>query len=109
MVRSQTLPFQDYALATPGQVTWVFLNQLVDYGEKRRRVHLHCLPKFDQEVCEVCYEPINYGVPEELQDKIYRPGVDGIIPDVEIEQERAESYSDGGWELVRSEENEPDN
>ena len=101
MVRSKTLPFTDYALATPGQIAWVFLNTIVDYDEKRGRVHLRCLAKFDQTVCEVCYEPLNYDIPEELRDKVYRPGVDGILPEVEVEfPDRVATSSGGSWELI---------
>src|SRR5262245_24459584 len=83
MVRSETFPFNDYALATPGQLTWVYLNQLLDYDERVRKIHVHCLTKFNQERCEVCGEPIAdvSKVDPALQDEIYRPGEDGLVED----------------------------
>lgn len=75
MVRSQTLPFGNYADATPGQLSWVYLNQLADYDERVRKIHVHCLPKFHRDYCEVCQEPVIdvASLPTEIQDKVYRP------------------------------------
>src|SRR4030095_2070401 len=105
MVRTETLPFHSYALATPGQLCWVYLNQLVDYDERLRRIHIHCIPKFQRELCEVCHEPVIavQDLPEEIRDKVYRPAeneaynveVDLKPPDqfegmLEIEEESSE-------------------
>src|SRR5262245_25461526 len=78
MVRMQTLPFQDYAFATAGQLSWVALNQLIDYDERIRKIHIHCLPKFKQETCEVCGEKVFdvSKLPPEIQEQVYRPGED---------------------------------
>jgi hypothetical protein len=75
MVRSQALPFGNYADATPGQLTWVWLNQLADYDERVARIHVHCLPKFRKEYCEVCHDPIIAieELPEEIQNRVYKP------------------------------------
>src|SRR5262245_19726003 len=87
MVRNETLPFNDYALATPGQLTWVFLNQLIDYDERVRKIHVHCLPKFKQDRCEICGEPVGdvRQLPEHLQDQVYNPSLDGEIEDVKLD------------------------
>jgi hypothetical protein len=76
MVRSETFPFRAWPDATPGQFTWVVLNQRIDYEERRARVHLACRSDFDRELCEVCHKPLTgaQGVPEEFQDQVYRPG-----------------------------------
>jgi hypothetical protein len=78
MVRSEAFPFENFASATAGQLTWVYLNQLIDYDERVRKIHVHCRSKFFQDKCEVCGEPIGNirALPPELQDKVYRPGVD---------------------------------
>lgn len=106
MVRSQALPFENYSVATTGQLAWVYLNTIIDADEKRRRVHLKCLPKLDQEVCEVCYEPLvnEQNLDPEIAKKVYRPGVDGVIEDVEIEQPVGPTYSRGNWEMIPQDE-----
>src|SRR5262245_47924399 len=78
MVRSETFPFRDYALATPGQLTWVYLNQLVDYDERIRKIHTHCLPKFHQLTCEVCGKPVAdvAQFPAEVRERMLKPGKD---------------------------------
>jgi hypothetical protein len=88
MVRTQTLPFDRYAVATPGQLAWVYLNQLVDYEERLRKIHAHCLPKFKNDYCEVCHEPVIdvLGLPPEIQDKVYRPAP-GESYNVELREE----------------------
>lgn len=93
MVRSETLPFNDYAQATPGQLAWVYLNQLVDYDERVRRIHVHCLEKFNEIRCEVCHEviPDVSKVDPEIADQIYRPGVDGIVKDVTWTRDKADA------------------
>jgi hypothetical protein len=75
MVRSQTLPWPDYARATSGQFTWVYLNQLIDYEERVRKIHTHCLAKFNRDTCEVCGEAVIdvTKLPPEIQAKVYRP------------------------------------
>jgi hypothetical protein len=75
MVRAEALPFGSYALATPGQLTWVYLNQVLDYEERLRKIHTHCLRKFHQDTCEVCGEPVTdvKKLPVDIQSKIYRP------------------------------------
>jgi hypothetical protein len=75
MVRSQTFPFSDYALATSGQIAWVYLNQLIDHDERVRKIHVHCLPKFNRETCEVCGEAV-IDISEldpETRDLVYKP------------------------------------
>lgn len=79
MVRAQTLPFDSFARATPGQVTWVFLNQSVDYDEEKARVHENCLPKWDREYCPICHEPSHISEDDlspEVREKVYRPSED---------------------------------
>lgn len=80
MVRAQTLPFGNFSDATPGQIVWVFLNQFLDYEERRNRIHLECQGKFDEQTCEVCGKPSTgvSGVPKELEGEIYRPGEEEV-------------------------------
>lgn len=87
MVRNEALPFNDYALATPGQLTWVFLNQLIDYDERIRKIHVHCLPKFKTDRCEVCGEPVGdvRRLSPDLQDQVYNPSEDGPVENMEID------------------------
>ena len=89
MVRTQTLPFQSWAAATAGQIAWVWVNGLIDNEERRKRIHTHCLTKFDREVCEVCHEPVMLAadLPVHLQDKVYRPSVDGPVQDFQVKFE----------------------
>jgi hypothetical protein len=86
MVRGEAFPFNDFSRATPGQLTWVYLNQLIDYDERIRKIHLHCLPKFHRDTCEVCGDPVIdvRKLPSDIQDKVYVPSRDGEIPDVEL-------------------------
>jgi hypothetical protein len=88
MVRSQTLPFNDFARATSGQLTWVYLNQLCDYEDRLRRIHVHCLPKFHRDLCEVCGEAVSdvKKLPEEIRGKVYVPSRDGMIDDIHLEK-----------------------
>jgi hypothetical protein len=78
MVRTQTLPWHIASGATPGQFTWVYLNQLIDYDERVEKIHSHCLPKFLREVCEVCHQPLidESELDPEVRDQIYRPSED---------------------------------
>jgi hypothetical protein len=82
MVRAQALPFDSWANATPGQLSWVYLNQLIDYDERRERIHEHCRSKFDRDTCEVCGEPIvvEGRLPDDIQSEIYRPRDDPNYP-----------------------------
>jgi hypothetical protein len=96
MVRSQTFPYPHHAVATPGQLTWVWLNQSIDYEERVAKIHVHCLPKFHQQNCEVCHEPIfeNKQFPKEIQDQIYRPG-DGEAYNVTVNVEQPKAMGGG--------------
>lgn len=87
MVRGKAFPFDNFSNATDGQLTWVYLNQIVDYDERVRKIHVHCLPKFEQERCEVCGEPIfDIGLlPPEIQKRVYVPRRDEAERPVEIE------------------------
>src|SRR5262245_44959017 len=93
MVRTETLPFHDYALATPGQLCWVYLNQLVDYDERVRRIHVRCLPKFERQLCEVCHETIivEEELPPEIREKIYRPAEHEVY-DIEIDLRQPDQF-----------------
>jgi hypothetical protein len=57
----------------------------------------------------VCYQPLVGSadiadLPPEIQDKVYRPGRDGLVEDVTLQfPERVTSYSGGDWELVENE------
>jgi hypothetical protein len=75
MGRNEALPFSFVAAATSGQLVWVFLNRLVDYDERERRVHLKCLPKLKETRCEVCGEPVDILADyiTKYKDKIYSP------------------------------------
>lgn len=82
MVRANALPFDSFARATPGQITWVYINQLVDYEEDTKKVHPECIHEWGQEVCPVCHKPVRDPLenlnpdelPEDLQSEVYRPG-----------------------------------
>jgi hypothetical protein len=54
--------------ATSGQVVWFFLNRQIDDDERRRRVHLACRSKLDEDLCEVCGKPVN--ILDDYQDWI---------------------------------------
>ena len=60
---------------TTGQVTWFFLNRLIDIDEREQRVHLRCLPKLNVIRCEVCGEPVDVLVDyaDALSGKAYAP------------------------------------
>ena len=80
MVRCQTLPFESHASATFGQLTWVYLNEQIDYDERVGRIHPHCMSKFLTDTCEICGEPVAVlaRLPEDIKDEVYRPGEDDI-------------------------------
>ena len=80
MVRSESLPFESYAKATRGQLTWVWLNYAIDYDERLKKIHPHCQAKFLRDLCEICGEPIKVfaELPEEIQEQIYRPEGDEL-------------------------------
>lgn len=75
MVRGETFPWDAPSRATHGQWAWVYLNQVLDYDERVRKIHKHCLPKFHRDVCEVCHEPVTdiSKLPKEIRDKVYKP------------------------------------
>lgn len=100
MVRSQALPFENYTCATPGQITWVYLNTIIDYDERVARVHVHCLPKFNQQYCEVCHQPITdiSMLPPELRDKVYRPS-EGESYHIDVDLSRKEIFGEEGEEV----------
>src|ERR1051326_4703964 len=78
MVRTQTLPFESAARATRGQLAWVYLNQILDYDERVRKIHTHCRAKWEADHCEVCGELVVdvSKLDPEIQKEIYRPGED---------------------------------
>lgn len=90
MVATKTLPFQSYADATHGQITWVFANQQLDFQEERKKVHPHCLDKWTTDRCPVCHEPSydEFEITDEIENEIYRPG-DEIRRDL-TEEEKSE-------------------
>lgn len=61
--------------ATTGQVTWFFLNRLIDSDEREQRVHLRCLSKLNETRCEVCGETVDVLVDyaDALSGKAYAP------------------------------------
>lgn len=80
-VRFDSLPIQIGAGATDGQITWAFINSLVDYEEEKEKVHIQCLDEWQTERCPVCNKAIGHGVVDpkvakEFEDQIYRPGED---------------------------------
>ena len=87
MVRAQALPFNNWEDATPGQLTWVYLNQICDYDERRRKIHGHCIAKWEQDTCEVCGEPVidEMKLDPAILDEIYRPGEHMGETEIEIE------------------------
>ena len=93
MVRSETFPFQDYALATPGQLTWVWINQLLDHDERLRKIHVHCLPKFYSDRCEVCGDTVLAidQLPDEIQEEVYRPAPNEIY-EVEVDMKKPDTF-----------------
>jgi hypothetical protein len=96
MVRSNTLPFNSFGDATPGQLTWVYVNQLIDYEEEEAKVHAHCKEDYHQERCPVCNKPVIKRteidideLPDDVREQIYRPGEDVETPE-EISARRLE-------------------
>lgn len=80
-VRFDALPINLATGATDGQVTWAFINSLIDYEEERAKVHEVCLTEWETEKCPVCHKPIGSGIPDpkiikEYEQEIYRPGED---------------------------------
>jgi hypothetical protein len=61
--------------STPGQVTWFYLNRILDGEERERKVHLRCLPKLKEVRCEVCGELVDLlrDYADVLSDKVYSP------------------------------------
>jgi len=56
------------------------------------------LPKFHQDRCEVCGEPVTdiSKLPPEIQKEIYRPGVDEVYNvEVSVEQPKGMGEDDG--------------
>jgi len=53
-----------------------------------RKIHVHCLPKFHQDRCEVCGETVNdiMKLPPEIRDQVYNPSVDGPVEDFTLEK-----------------------
>ena len=95
MVRSQTFPFSNFSVATDGQITWVHVNQLIDYDERVRKIHVHCLPKFHRDICEVCSQPIIdvTKLPQELQEEVYRP-TEAEVKVVDIDLSKPPTFGD---------------
>ena len=92
MVRAQAFPFDSWARATSGQFTWVYLNQLIDVDERKRKIHIQCLAKWESDTCEVCGELVydTTNLPPEIQDEIYRPGDDPNFVPQEVEVDLTE-------------------
>lgn len=59
LVGAEALPFDSFARATSGQLTLYYLHVILDAEERERRVHLACLPKLSETLCEVCHKPVN--------------------------------------------------
>lgn len=99
MVRTQAFPWgSDPGRATDGQFTWVFLQHEIDYDQRIRRIHSHCLAKFHKLTCEVCGEAIGdvSQLPPELQEKVYKPGEKEIYKvDLDLSQENPETFGNG--------------
>lgn len=104
MVRCQTFPWGvDPRRATAGQFAWVFLNHEIDYDERLRKIHTHCLPKFHRSYCEVCHEPIvdERELPPSIREKIYRPQ-QGEAYNVEVEFPRKDESFGGNFMQAES-------
>ncbi len=85
IIRSKPFSFDFINRATDGQITWVFLNQLVDYDEKTAFVHAHCMHKWEADYCPVCNEVIGTPTVARSSDIILPPGVEVYKPGEEIE------------------------
>jgi hypothetical protein len=72
---SEAMHLSSVSRATAGQVTWFWLNRLIDLDERERRVHLRCLPSWKEIRCEVCGEPVDLlrDYASELAGKVYSP------------------------------------
>ena len=82
MVRTKTLPFESWARATPGQITWVYVNDGIDWDERLKRTHTgDCRKRLTELHCEVCGKPIadEIDLPDEIREKIYRPSDNEVI------------------------------
>ena len=60
---------------TRGQITWFFLNRIIDGEEREQRVHLRCLAKLNEIRCEVCGEVVTAIIEyaDALSGKSYAP------------------------------------
>jgi len=92
MVRAEAFPWVNFADATPGQLAWVYFNQLIDLDERKSRTCSECLPKWDNPGCEVCGKPLTdlSKLPDEIRQEVYRPGDDLTEYVKEREEEREE-------------------
>ena len=72
---SEAVRIDTVSRVTPGQVTWLFLNRIIDDDERERRVHLKCKAKWNETRCEVCGEPIDLlsDYQDELSKRAYSP------------------------------------
>ena len=85
MGSGESLPFDSFARATSGQVVWTYLNRWIDSDEYERRVHIRCLGKLSETLCEVCHEPVSLLE----QDPRYRDKLKGkiVVPAEEFEKQ----------------------
>lgn len=72
---SEAVRIDSVSRNTPGQITWHWLNRIIDIEERERRIHLRCLPKWKETLCEVCGKPVDllHDYAALLSDKIERP------------------------------------
>jgi hypothetical protein len=98
MGSGESLPFDSFARATSGQVVWTYLNRWIDNDERERRVHVRCLGKLDEILCEVCSEPVSLieqdpRYRDKLKDKVYNPSED-FERQIELTPEEAEAKTE---------------
>lgn len=111
-VRFESLPIELATGATDGQITWAFINALVDYEEERAKVHLACIEEWETDRCPVCNKPvgkaqIDQEIIKKYEKDIYRPGEDlsnlTQTVDEKIRREELARYLEGHGSSVRDE------
>jgi DNA repair exonuclease SbcCD ATPase subunit len=96
-LRFESLPIQLGSGATDGQITWAFINALIDYDEEKEKVHIACLDEWEAVKCPVCNKTVGSGVVDpkiikQYEEEIYRPGEDlsNLTESVEERDRRTE-------------------
>lgn len=71
----ENLHHDTLAKATAGQLTWVYINRIIDGDERDELVHDHCMKEYRTNLCPVCGKKVDkkMKLPHELSDQVYSP------------------------------------